>query len=114
MTKQVMEAILIKVLLCTYPNWCDVCSKVTIDNAVKVLDVNWTHCDDTRDIPMTVKNSTNSELYQNQVSCCDGNITIHYHVHGKVICNALIKGHSQIQYISFEKKNAMHLIYFLS
>jgi hypothetical protein len=45
-TKQVMEAILIKVLLCTYPNGCGVCSKVTVDTATKVLDVNWTHCVD--------------------------------------------------------------------
>jgi hypothetical protein len=79
-----MEAISVKVLLCTYPNGCGVCSKVTIDTAIKVLDVNWTHCVDKRDIPMTVKNSTNSELYQNHTSCCKGNITIHYDVHGKV------------------------------
>lgn len=80
-----MEALLIKVLLCTYPNGCSVCSKITIDNAsIIVTGVDWTQCVDTREYKMTVKNSANSVIYQNSTSCCKGNITIYFDVDGKV------------------------------
>ncbi|XP_056021048.1 uncharacterized protein LOC130054654 [Ostrea edulis] len=78
-----MEALLIKVLLCTYPNGCSACSKITIDNAsIIVTRVDWTQCVDTREYNMTVKNPANSVLYQNSTSCCKGNITIYFDVDG--------------------------------
>ncbi|XP_056021036.1 uncharacterized protein LOC130054652 isoform X2 [Ostrea edulis] len=78
-----MEALLFKVLLCTYPNGCSVCSKITLDNAsIIVTGVDWTQCVDTREYNMIVKNSANNVLYQNSTSCCKGNITIYFDVDG--------------------------------
>ncbi|XP_078337900.1 uncharacterized protein LOC144626780 [Crassostrea virginica] len=64
-------------VICSYVNWCGLCSSVTIENASSVSEVDWTNCNDTRPYNMTVTNSF-EELYWELKSCCSGSLTIKY------------------------------------
>lgn len=64
--------------ICSYANWCGLCSSVTIENASSVSEVDWTNCNDTRPYNMTVINSAFEELHWESKSCCSGSLTIKY------------------------------------
>ena len=66
------------IVICSYANWCRLCSSVTIENASSVSEVDWTNCNDTRPYNMTVTNSVFGELYWELKSCCSGSLTIKY------------------------------------
>ena len=65
-------------MICSYVNWCGLCSSVRIENASSVSEVDWTNCSETRPYNMTVTNSAYEELYWESKSCCSGNLTIKY------------------------------------
>ena len=64
-------------VICSYVNWCGLCSSVTIENASSVSEVDWTNCNDTRPYNMTVTNSF-EELHWELKSCCSGSLRIKY------------------------------------
>ncbi|XP_062578663.1 uncharacterized protein LOC134240595, partial [Saccostrea cucullata] len=72
-----MEVVL--TLFCSFPNWCNQCSKVIIDEADIVTKVNWENCTTAMNYNMTVMSSpTKILLYENTTSCCEGRINITY------------------------------------
>ncbi|XP_078338549.1 uncharacterized protein LOC144626943 [Crassostrea virginica] len=66
------------IAICSYANWCGLCSSITIENASSVSEVDWTNCNETRLYNMTVTNSFFGELYLELKSCCSGSLTIKY------------------------------------
>nr|XP_022335682.1 uncharacterized protein LOC111132198 [Crassostrea virginica] len=64
--------------ICSYANWCGLCSSVTIENASSVSEVDCTNCNDTRPYNMTVINLAFEELHWESKSCCSGSLTIKY------------------------------------
>ncbi|XP_022345547.2 uncharacterized protein LOC111138052 [Crassostrea virginica] len=69
---------LVQFMICSYVNWCGLCSSVRIENASSVSEVDWINCNDTRPYNMTVTNLAFEELYWDSKSCCSGSLRIKY------------------------------------